>query len=438
MNQGISVILPSGKSSVVNLCRVWSASLLLGSAFLCGPQGLIHGADSASTVETAIPAIDTGWVSTWAGSPSTTSNFNFASSAYNGNNAYSNQTVRLIVHASLGGNRVRIRLSNELGAAPLVIGAAHIALSESGASIIAGTDRTLTFNGGDASVTIPANAPVLSDPVKLEVPALANLAVSLFLPDAVTVATAVPTSKQTNYVAPMASGDNTGALTLPADPPPNPTITQWPLLTRVDVHDAGSRVFVALGSSITLGYLTTQDANARWTDVLAKRMNNNALPVSVVNSSIVANALLINGAGLGALARLDRDVFSQPGVAYVFINDILGVQSQTSQSPGEIIAGLRQLIERAHGQNIKVFAGTILPLGGAGGYSATFEADRQAVNEYIRTSGAFDGIVDFDAVIRDPNNPSVILAAYDGGDHHHPNDAGNRVMAKAFDLALFQ
>ena len=345
--------------------------------------------------------------------------------------------MRLIVHASLGGNRVRIQLSNELSATPLVIGAAHIALSDTGAAIVAGTDRVLTFNGGNPSVTIPPSAPVLSDPVKLEVPALVNLAVSLYLPGAVTVSTDVPNSLQTNYVAPSGSGDNTGAQTLPLDPV-DPTITQWPLLTRVDVRAVGSRVCVALGSSITLAVLSTPNANARWTDVLAKRLWRKALPVAVVNSSIIANALLQDGAGIGGLARLDRDVFSQPGVSYVFINDILGVQSQISSAPAEIIGGLRQLIERAHSHNIKVFAGTIIPLGGAAGYTATFEANRQGVNDFIRTSGAFDGFVDFDAAVRDPANPDVILAAYDGGDHHHPNDLGNLRLAQAFDLAMFQ
>ena len=235
----------------------------------------------------------------------------------------------------------------------------------------------------------------------------------------------------------MGSGDTTGFATLSPDTV-DPTITQWPLLTRVDVHSPGSRVFVAFGSSITLGYLTTPNANARWTDVLAKRLRNHGLPVSVVNSSIVANALSRNGAGLGALARLDRDVFSQPDVGYLFINDILGVESQIATSPDEVIAGLRQIIERAHDHNIKIYAGTVLPLGGANGYSATFEANRQGVNAFIRTGGELDGIVDFDAALRDPSNPTVILSAYDGGDHHHPNDLGNKIMAQLFDLALFQ
>ncbi len=423
------------------------AVLLLAGGLLAVPQGRVQGADSTDSTTTAtttripgdtsIPGADLNWISTWAGSPSSDANFAFAGSAYNGNNTFNNQTVRLIVHASLGGSRVRVRLSNELSGAPLRIGAAHIALSAGGASIAVGSDRTLTFSGGEGSVMIPAGAPVLSDPVKLDVPALADLTVTLFLPDNVTVTTAVVTSKQTNYVAPAASGDNTGAVTLPLDPTA-PTITQWPILTRVDVRDAGAQVFVALGSSITLGYLTTQDANARWTDVLAKRLNKKFLPVSVVNSSIIANRLLANGAGLGALARLDRDVFSQPGVGYVFINDILGVESQVATSPVDIIAGLRQIVERAHGHNIKVYAGTILPLGGSSNYSPQFEINRQTVNTFIRTAGIVDGVVDFDAALSDPANPAYILEIYDGGDHHHPNDLGNKKMAQAFALTLFQ
>ena len=413
------------------------ASLVLVGVFLAMLARPVGAESIGGVVAIVVPAGDIGWVSTWTGSPSgPDTNFTFAGSAYNGNNTYSNQSIRLIVHASLGGTRVRINLSNELSTVPLRIGAAHIALSAGGASIVDGTDRTLTFNGGQDSVTIPPNAPILSDLVKLDVPALADLAVTIFLPDTVTVTTAVPLSRQTNYVAPAGSGDNTGSSTLPLDA--SSSITQWPILTRVDVRAAGSRTCVVLGSSIALGALSTQDANARWTDFLAKRLNNHGLPVSVVNASIVADPLLSNLGGLGALARLNRDALTQPGISYLFINDVSGVESQSAASPAVIIAGLRQLIKRVHSANVKVYAGTIIPLGGGSGYSAAFEANRQGVNDFIRNGGELDGYVDFDAAVRDPANPTAILAAYDGGDHHHPNDAGDKVLAHTFDLALFQ
>ena len=386
---------------------------------------------------TAASSTDTAWVCTWAGSPSNpTVNFEFASSAYNGTNSFNNQTLRLIVHASLGGAEVRIRLSNEDGATPLVIGAAHIAVRGAGASIVPGTDRALTFDNGRPIATIPPYAVTFSDPVNLNVPALADLSVSLYLPDPVTVTTGVPNSLQTNYVAPAGSGDTTGAATLPLDPA-DPTITQWPILIGVDINAGGERSFVALGSSVTLGYLTTPNGNDRWTDVLAKRLHDNDLPVGVVNASIVADRLLGNADG--ALARLQVDGLSEPGISYLFINDVLGVECQQPESaPANIIGGIYQVIQRAHSQNVKVYAGTIIPLNGSTQYTPAFEAKREAVNAFIRMTDKLDGFVDFDAALRDPANPTALLPAYDGGDHHHPNDLGNSVMAHAFNLDLFE
>ncbi len=427
----ISSLKPAG-------CAYRSASRRVATCLavlLCAARGAAFAAGDPGV--SPIPVAETDWVCTWAGSPSSPSNnFEFTSSAYNGTDSFNNQTVRLLVHASLGGSRVRIRLSNEGGATPLVIGAAHIAVSGTGSGIVPGTDRALTFDNGRPTVTIPPYALIFSDAVDLDFPALAELSVSLYLPDPVTVTTGVPNSMQTSYVAPAGSGDTTGAAALPLDPV-DPTITQWPLLTGVDVNAGGERSFVAFGSSVTLGYLTTLNANARWTDVLAKRLHDNNLPIAVVNASIVADRLL--GGNDGALARLQRDALSEPAISYVFINDILGVECQQPNSTSaNIIGGIYQVVQRAHSQNVKVYAGTILPLGGATLYTAAFEAKRQAVNAFIRTTGELDGFVDFDAALRDPANPLALLPAYDGGDHHHPNDLGNSVMAHAFNLDLFR
>ena len=433
----IRCLFPS--SGVLRLTgRVYRQTIIQTAAFLlaaariaCLPMP-IHA-------QSADPLPITNWVGTWGASPTGpgTNSF-FALSAYNGNNAFNAQTIRLVVHASLGGSRVRIRLSNEVGTDPLVVSAAHLALSDgAGPAIFAGSDRPLTFNGGDPAVTIPPGAPVVSDPVDLDVPALANLAISLYFAGSVTATTGSPDSLQTNYVAPPGSGDLTAAPSLPLDPT-NPTITQWPLLTAVEVRAPGAHCMVVEGSSISLGFLTTPNVNARWPDVLAKRLRNHASTVGVVNASIIANHLLINTLGPGALARLEPDVLGRPGIGYVFINDVLGVECQTASDPAVIIAGVRQLLTRAHARNVKVYAGTILPLGGATGYSATFESNRQALNAYIHTGGEFDGTVDFDAALSDPTDPTRLLPAYDGGDHHHPNDAGNKRMAQVFDLGLFQ
>lgn len=381
---------------------------------------------------------DTGWVAVWGGSPSDPSSFTFAGSAYKGTNQFTNQTLRLIVHPTLNDQRVRIRLSNELGKTPVTIGAAHIAVCDAAGVTVPGTDRVLTFNGGSPSVTLPIGAPMVSDSTPLDVSTSSNLAISLYLPGSAVLTTAVTNTQQKSYVSPPDSGDLTGSTYLPLDPA-QPSFTQWPLLTAVEVHNGNARAFVALGSSITLGVLSTVDANARWTDFLAKRLRNHGVVVSVVNASIPANALVGVFNGPNALARLERDVFSVSGVAYVFINDILGVESQVAgRQPEEIIGGLRQLIARAHTRHVKVYAGTIIPLGGAGGYTANFEANRAAVNAFIRTGGELDGYVDFDLAVRDPANPSVIFSTYDGGDRHHPNDQGNTALSKAFDLTLFQ
>jgi lysophospholipase L1-like esterase len=359
---------------------------------------------------------------------------------------FTDQTLRLIVHTSIGGNRVRIRVSNEFGTTPLIIGAARIGVRATGSDIAPGTDRALTFSG-NTSITIPAGAPVLSDPVELNVPALGDLAISLYLPGTVQANTIHGTALQTNYVS--LPGNFTAAATLPVQR----TITSWPFLTEVDVDSAGASI-VTLGDSITDGTRSTVDTNNRWPDWLARRLQTVRDPVTgingrlgVVNRGISGNRLLgINPANLVAgrsiLERFDRDVLATAGVRYmtllIGINDI-GNSPNTNPIPAaDLIAGYRQVIARAHAKGIAVFGATLTPFEGAGYYSPEKEVVRQAVNNWIRGSDEFDAVIDFDLATRDPSHPTRFLPAYDSGDHLHPNDLGYQAMGNAVPLTLFR
>jgi lysophospholipase L1-like esterase len=358
---------------------------------------------------------------------------------------FTDQTLRLIVHTSIGGNRVRIRVSNEFGTTPLTIGAARIGLRATGSDVAPGTDRALTFSG-NTSITIPPGAPVLSDPVELNVPALGDLAISLYLPGTVEANTIHNTGLQTNYVS--LPGNFTAATTLPVQR----TITAWPFLTEVDVDSAGPAI-VTLGDSITDGTRSTVDTNNRWPDWLARRLQTVRDPVSgingrlgVVNRGISANRLLSNPVNLlggrSILERFDRDVLATAGVRYmtllIGINDIGNSPNTTPIPAADLIAGYRQVIARAHAKGIAVFGATLTPFEGAGYYSPEKEVVRQAVNNWIRNSDEFDGVIDFDQATRDPSHPTRFLPAYDSGDHLHPNDLGYQAMGNAVPLTLFR
>jgi lysophospholipase L1-like esterase len=383
---------------------------------------------------------DQVWVATWGASPVAPLPANTT------NPGFTNQTVRLVVHTSLGGNEVRVRLSNAFGTESLVIGAAHVALRSMNAGIVPGTDRALTFSGS-ASVTIPPGALVVSDSVKLDVPALSDLAVSLYLPGPTGQATWHAAALSTNYVS--QPGNFTGAADMPVDH----TVTSWFYLTDVEVKSSKDTLaVVTFGDSITDGTRSTPDTNHRWPNVLAERLAQRHAKLSVVDEGIAGNRVLHDLVGPNALARFDRDVLAQPGVAYVTvllgINDIgdisrLAAVVQAGRAPqpvsaDEIIAGHRQMITRAHQQGLKIVGCTLTPFEGAAYFTPEGETKREAVNKFIRTGGAYDGVIDFDAVVRDPGHPARILAMYDSGDHLHPNDAGYKAMADAIDLSLFK
>jgi lysophospholipase L1-like esterase len=375
---------------------------------------------------------------------------------------FQNQTLRLIVHTSIGGTKVRIKISNTYGVGPLLIGGAHVARRTAGAEIDPRYDRTLKFHG-KLSTTVAAGSMVVSDSVELNVPALSDLAISLFLPQRTEAKTSHSMAKQTNYVS-SETGDSTGVVKFPAAK----TIQSWPFLTGVDVEASqGAAAIVAFGSSLTDGDGTTADTNRRWPDVLAERLQKSTdgkSEIGVLNEGIIGNRLLHDspkaadnpfGAGLGeaGLARFERDVLGQSGVRYVIvglgINDILFpafpfTPSSETVTAEDMVSGYRQLIARSHRKNIRVIGTTSPPFENsafgqlvAAFYTPEREAVRQKVNNWIRSAGEFDGVVDLDAVLREPGHPSQLLPGYDSGDHLHPNDTGCIAEANAIPLALF-
>lgn len=382
---------------------------------------------------------DQAWVATWGASPVAPLPANST------NPGFTNQTVRLVVHTSLGGNEARVRLSNAFGTGSLVIGAAHLALRSMNAGIVSGSDRTLTFSGA-GSVTIPPGALVVSDSVKLDVPALSDLAVSLYLPGSTGQATWHAAALATNYVS--RPGDFTGAADMPVDH----TVPSWFYLTDVEVKSSKDTfAVVTFGDSITDGTRSTPDTNHRWPNLLAERLAQRRVKLSVVDEGIAGNRVLHDFVGPNALARFDRDVLTQAGAGYVTIllgiNDIGDISRVLTGSPGlapqpvsadEIIAGHRQMITRAHQQGLKIVGCTLTPFEGAAYFTPEGETKREAVNKFIRTGEAYDGVIDFDAAVRDSGHPARILAMYDSGDHLHPNDAGYKAMADAIDLSLFK
>jgi lysophospholipase L1-like esterase len=373
---------------------------------------------------------------------------------------FSNQTIRQTVHLSIGGSALQVRFSNEFGTAPLVIGEAHVGLaagSQPSRSVAPGSDRRLSF-AGHVSATVPAGAPLLSDPVRLAVRPGADLVVSLYLPRPTRATTTHAFAFQDNVVA---AGNVTGSRTVT----PTATFGQWWFLSGVSVAaPARDGAVVALGDSITDGANTTPNTNSRWPDVLARRLQ--ATPglrgLGVLNEGISGNRLLhdpnpLPGSGADAFAaqfgesalrRFDRDVSSQPGARYVIVllgvNDLghPGTIAPESErvTPADLIAGYQQVIDRAHQQGMLVFGGTITPFANDtfGFDTPANRAARLVVNRWIRTSGAYDGVVDFDAALRDPADPERIRPEFDSGDHLHPNDAGAAALANAVPLRLFR
>ncbi|RSL16329.1 lysophospholipase L1-like esterase [Edaphobacter aggregans] len=382
----------------------------------------------------AVAAPPDHWVGTWATSPVAMPNTEGIFGA-------ADTTFREIVHVSLGGSRARIILSNEFGLDPLTISAAHIALRTTGSEIDLASANALTF-GGRPSVTIPPGALVVSDPVNLKLPAFADVAVSLFVPaQPMHQITHHSFADQTSY---MAQGNVVGvkALESPKE------IYNWPFLKGVDIIAGDkSAAIVAFGDSITDGAHSTRDANSRWPDLLAHRLqaNKKTADLGVLNQGIGGNRILHDNTGPNALSRFDRDVLAQAGVKYLIIlesiNDIGHAQDPVKPydvvTAEDLIVGLGQLATRAHTHGIKVYGATLTPYVGAKYASPSGEAMRQAVNKWIRTTNQLDGFIDFDKATQDSANPAVFAPTADSGDHLHPGDAGYKSMADSIDLNLF-
>lgn len=351
-------------------------------------------------------------------------------------------TYREIVHLSQGAHRVRVVFSNEFGTTRLLINSVHIAPSEGQSRINAANDRELTFSGRSEAI-IPAGARLVSDPVTFDVAPLSTLAISFYVPSqSLPVLSVHHLAIQTNYVA---QGDQATKAALPMAK----EITTWPFLRTVEIEPVNTTQAIAcLGDSITDGLHSTVNANARWPNVLANRLvdSEGSDAPSVLDFGIGGNRLLQNGVGPDALARLDRDVFSQSNVKYLIvlegINDIGDGWKKGSNDPfppsaEDIIAAYQQIITRAHAHNIFVYGGTLLPYGDAQYYTAAGEAIREHVNSWVRTSGAFDAVLDFEKVVQDPNDPLKLAPAFNSGDNLHPNDAGYQAIGDSIPLQLF-
>jgi len=396
-----------------------------------------------------LAATSSRWVATWtsaqiAPGPTTVD-------ALFGNDhsrSFENQTVRNIVHVSGGGHRIRVRLSNAFGNLPLRIGAAQVALRRANAAIYPASSRRLTFSG-QSSILVPAGALAVSDPVDLDVPSAGDLAVSIYLPVATEPATFHEETQVTSYVS--GTGNFVGA----ADLPQATTTLSTFYLSAVEIQTGDPlRTLVALGDSITQGHGSTLDTFRSWPDLLAARVNTSPFRprLTVVNQGVGCGRLLYDFCGPSGAARFDRDVLTTSGVTHVIVH--LGLNDITipsilpifghpefadeAVSASDIIVGLHQLILRAHAQNVTVLGATITPFGSSavpGVVTPENEATRQAVNRWIRTGGAFDGIVDFDAAVRDPANPAQLRPDYNF-DGIHLNDAGYQAMANAINLSL--
>jgi lysophospholipase L1-like esterase len=376
------------------------------------------------------------WVGTWASAPMLALVTTPPTSP-----ELNDATLRQIVHVSIGGASIRVRFSNTFGATPLEISSAHVAVSAGPGAIRPDSDKALTFSG-QPSVSIPPGAPMFSDPLAFNLAAQSDLAITIHIATAPDAVTTHPGSRATSY---LQSGDAVSA----ADLSSATKVEHWYFLDDVDVQSsAAAGAVVTFGDSITDGAHSTENANTRWPDDLARRLaaNKKTAGIGVLNEGIGGNRLLHDMTGPNALARFDRDVLSQSGVRWLIIlegiND-LGAHGRTPlrdekiPTAQELIAAYQQMILRAHTHHIRVFGATILPYQGAGYFSSVGEADRQTINQWIRTSGAFDAVIDLDAATRDPQKPTQLAPTADSGDHLHPGDVGYKAMADAIDLKLF-
>jgi lysophospholipase L1-like esterase len=393
------------------MIKLWGCGFLaaLAMSSLSGPP-----AQAANT--------SGNWTGTWASAPES------------GGDTFNQQTIRQIVHTSIGGTVARIDLSNAFGTAPLTVDDVHIAQAGTGSAIVGGTDRAVSF-AGSSSVTIPAGGEAASDTVTMPVPALTNIAISFHLPGTTGPSTAHQLAMSTTYIA---SGDVSGAANLAGAQTQN----SYYFLSGLDVQNPDAKgTVVALGASITDGFGSNQDGNDRWTDALAGRLNAAGDPVGVLNEGISGNRLLVDGSGPSAINRFDRDVLGATGVRWViFSDDPINDLGSTNPQPtaAQLITAIQQLISTAHQHGITFICSTLTPYQGAGYWNASGESAREAIDTFLRgSSSGCDGILDQDTATHNPSAPTWYLPAYDSGDHLHPNNAGYQAIANAVNLSQF-
>jgi lysophospholipase L1-like esterase len=374
------------------------------------------------------PVIVQHWVTAWAASPQAAQGTTAGASGLRG------QTVRDVVFLSAGGSELRLVVTNAYGATALQVGEVTVGMAGPGAAVVAGSIHRVTFGGG-AAVAIPAGAQAVSDVVRMQVPAQQPLAVSVYLPGLVAKPTFHLLAQQRSWIS--AAGNNADTAAAAAFPTAS---TSWFLLSGVLVSGSrASGTVVALGDSITDGLGSTVGANARYPDDLARRLSSVPGPtLSVANEGIKGCHLLASSPACpGGLARFGTDVLGQPNIRDIIVQiGINDLRDPANASAQQLITGYEQLIEQAHAQGLRIIGGTLLPFQGADFYTADREATREAVNDWIRTSAAFDAVIDFDAVMRDPASPLSLRPAYSSPDHLHPNDAGYQAMAAAISLPM--